>query len=296
MIKALYSVSHLVDWVEVAKLFRLNDSVEPVFWTTTANNASLIADEFPNCVRISYLDIIAGRDASGKDFFSAVPIDEEVISSYYNVLYQAIQMMDRLDPLHSFSFNERHRFAIKMLTFALNVVAKTKPEIAFFNETPHHAPQFILYSVLKQKGIDCIMFRPFFLDSTRYQVLLDIYEDSLKSFDDTKEIQIDNQTELIIEKYRKESYNEIVPSYIKDQRSDYSIFSIFKLLGRKLISSRQFFLKKFNTSYEKLFFQSIYESESIPFWHLIHKVIGQFYKVKLKRKYNNFVKKQKCCN
>ncbi len=208
----IYSLSHLTDWIGFAKEMESRLGWKPAYWLTSQHTDNLVKDNFPECARHRFLEIIRGVSPSGYDLYSPNSIDATVIRQYAFEMDQAIKMMDRLDSGDAFSYNERKRYFIKILNYALNVYDTFKPEIAVFTETPHHATQYILYAVLKKKGVKTVMFKPVFIFDMRLLIYNGVEDDPVATAGDFT-FQSEPDLQVI----------EQITAYVKRLKSDYSV-------------------------------------------------------------------------
>lgn len=208
----LYALSHQADWVDFAREMEKRLSWKPVYWLTSHLVEASIKENFPACVTQLYPDVIRGKSPKGFNMYAPAALDEKVMETYAFELDQALKMMDRLDSGDAFSYNERKRYALRILNYALNIVDWFKPEVAVFTETPHHATQFILYAVLKRSGVKTIMFKPVFIYDLRMLIYNDISDDPFATL---KNYTLHDQTDPEVEKR--------IAEYIVRLRSDYTL-------------------------------------------------------------------------
>lgn len=208
----IYSLSHLPDWIGFAKEMKNRLGWEPVYWLTSQYTNNLVKDNFPDCTRHQFLEIIRGVSPSGYDLNKSNGIDANVIREYAFEMDQAIKMMDRLDSGDAFSYNERKRYFIKILNYALNVYDTFKPQLIVFTETPHHATQYILYAVLKKNGVKTLMFKPVFIFDMRLLIYNGVDDDPVVTAGNFT-LQPEPDTYVV----------EQIKAYIKRLNSDYSV-------------------------------------------------------------------------
>lgn len=289
----LYALSHQTDWVDFAREMERRLSWQPVYWLTSHLVEPFICKNFPNCVTHLYPHVIQGKSPQGYNVYQPAILDEKVMVAYASELDQALKMMDRMDSGNAFSYNERKRYALRILNYALNITEWFKPEIAVFTETPHHATQFILFSVLKKQGVKTIMFKPVFIYDLRLLIYNDITDDPFFTLKDFKlHEQVDVTVEKRISDYinrLKSDYTQGVPDYMKkviDTQSHSKAFAntLFRLLKRgKLLTLLE---KNRSTNILKLPNTAIEESTPNRFQLYWIKIEGSFRKKKLKRIYD----------
>jgi hypothetical protein len=70
----------------------------------------------------------------------------------------AIKMMDRMDALGSFSYQERVRHYRRLAAYWLAVLEELRPDLVYFVDIPHMVYDYILYELCRLKGIPTLMF------------------------------------------------------------------------------------------------------------------------------------------
>lgn len=297
--KVIYSLSHQPDWIGFAREMKSRLGWEPQYWLTSAVTDPLVKENFPDCVRHKFPDIIQGNPPEEVNLYRSSAVDENTIREYAFEMDQAIKMMDRLDSGDAFSYNERKRYFTKILNYAHNVLERFGPEVAVFTETPHHATQYILFTVLKKHGVKTIMFKPVYIYSLRLLIYNDIHDDPFKTMERVDlQAQPDRETEKKIEEYitrLKSDYSIAVPDYMKKviQTPSHSLTfvrTIFRLF--RYDSILNLVNRKKSTNTLKLRGQTI--EASVPnrlqlYWI---KFRGSLKKRKLKKMYDRLVTRQ----
>jgi hypothetical protein len=131
---------------------------EPCYWVSADDIASLVKQRFPNIVFHSNLDAVRGiAPAEYADLRPEALSGPELIE-LTDCQVTALHMMDRLDALGSFRFDERVRLYHRLLSHWLSVLNETCPDFVVFSQAPHLVYDYVLYSLCKQKGIKTVIF------------------------------------------------------------------------------------------------------------------------------------------
>lgn len=86
-------------------------------------------------------------------------IDQALLGQLERAQLTAINMMDRMDALGSFSYAMRTRHFYRQVRYWSAVIEHLRPEVVVFKEIPHMVYDYILYELCRLKGIRTIMFQ-----------------------------------------------------------------------------------------------------------------------------------------
>jgi hypothetical protein len=85
-------------------------------------------------------------------------LDQDLLEELAVCELYAIKMMDRMDALGSFTYQERVRHYRHLVAYWLAVLDKIQPDLVFFVDIPHMVYDYILYELCELRGIATMMF------------------------------------------------------------------------------------------------------------------------------------------
>ena len=204
---------------------------EPCYWTAHPNYVG--SDQaFQDAVKSAFPDVIfhdnydAVKGIPPKEFvdLKLKPDDEELIKSLSFNILETMKMMDRMDPLFIFDYNERKELVYYYVSYWTAVLDQLNPDILFVTVTPHLMYDYILYSLCRQRGIKTVMFYVISLHDWLYlrethdempEYLMNIYEQEKQK----ESIVLTEKSEQYLQT-NSGDYSEAIPEYIKKQISD----------------------------------------------------------------------------
>lgn len=132
-----------------------------IYWVRNdpRHNAAAIpvdATRFPHTIFHSYYDASRGipSDSILCDKFPYP--DPQFLASLSLLELQVVSMMGKLYPATNVA--ERRQLFIRFVRYWLGVLEQLKPDVIFFNTTPHNPFYFVLYGIAEQKHIRTLMF------------------------------------------------------------------------------------------------------------------------------------------
>ncbi|MBL6980216.1 MAG: hypothetical protein ISR58_03390 [Anaerolineales bacterium] len=158
MVKAIYSGFGEIFWLYLAKHLAKNNGWEPVYWVGVPQAKDVVRRDFPEAIFHSVFDAIKGLPAGEYISRAIKPIDTRIITDYAASQLILLRMMDRIDALGSFGYNDRVRLLHKQMTYWQTVLDDLKPDVVVFNVIPHLIFDYMLYEYCKPRGIKTIMF------------------------------------------------------------------------------------------------------------------------------------------
>jgi len=69
-----------------------------------------------------------------------------------------MRMLDRMDPTDCFTYRDRYRHYIRLLSYWSAVLEEIKPDLVLFGLTPHMGWDYVLYILARHSGIRTVMF------------------------------------------------------------------------------------------------------------------------------------------
>ena len=131
----------------------------PVFWSTEPAFKKKVTSTFPNAITYDHVKLSKGMFSPElKEKIKKIKIDLilKKLSIYEGVI---MSMIDRVDSLsNSITKKEKNDHYHSIVKYWVYIIDKTKPDYAIFEEEPHIACEYILYTILKTLKIKTIMF------------------------------------------------------------------------------------------------------------------------------------------
>ncbi len=93
----------------------------------------------------------------GVDQNKLKPLDENIVNSMVKCEVMALKMMDRLESLKDYPYQERKELYLRHLRYWNDLLEKKKIDLFLSSNIPHETADFICYSLCKQKGIPTII-------------------------------------------------------------------------------------------------------------------------------------------
>ena len=87
-------------------------------------------------------------------------LDEIILNEYQSTEQTCLEIADRMDMGYSFSYQERTRLYLRMLSFWLYMVEHHKPQFVVFQQTPHSVDSFVLLGVCRKQNVPTLSFLP----------------------------------------------------------------------------------------------------------------------------------------
>lgn len=214
--KAIYSGFTSPYWKLVAERLAQENDWQPVYWVGDPANEAEVRERFPEVIFHPIVDAVKGVYPIE---LPLKPLDSEIIAQISPYQAQVYRMMDRIDALGSFSFNDRVRLFHHVLQYWLAVLDEFQPEIVLFSVIPHMVFDYVLYELCRQRGIKTLMFESTPLRGLSFLMeafdqpspAQQLYQQLLK--DPPAEISLSEEMECFISSLQG-SYQD-VPDYIR---------------------------------------------------------------------------------
>ena len=127
---------------------------KPVYWTSSLEYENEIKKRFPDAIVHDIYGAMRGIPPVEYRDLELVSLDQTFLKEMLFCEAIALRMMDRMDPQHIFSFNERLRLYYFHLKYWLTILKIHNPEIVIFNSIPHCIYDYIAYALCQRKGIE----------------------------------------------------------------------------------------------------------------------------------------------
>jgi len=157
--KVIYSACSNLVWLAVAEILRERYDWEPCYWIGYSPWIERAFRERYNDV-VFHADVAAVLGIPPAEYLGlkTTVIDQDLLEELAVVELYAIKMMDRMDALGSFSYQERGRHYRRLVAYWLTVLEKHQPDLVFFVDIPHMVYDYVLYELCRLKGIPTLMF------------------------------------------------------------------------------------------------------------------------------------------
>ena len=146
-------------WLEVADILLKRKDWQPVYWIGHEPwIGKEVISHFPDLQFHSLVDAVLGIPPLGEFNQKNAVLDQVLLERLAICELYAIKMMDRMDALGSFTYQERARHYRLLLAYWLEILEELQPDLVFFPDIPHMVFDFILYNLCQLKGIPTLMF------------------------------------------------------------------------------------------------------------------------------------------
>jgi len=151
MPNVFYRATGLPDWVQIASRLQSRLDWTPVYWLGLEETRADVERTFPD---VEYQIVYDGdraefpSDGVNPDY---EPLDAEIIETFANYRPHALRMLDRMDPGHTFSYDERMRHYHKQLRYWRHTIDDHDVDLAVFVGWPHVISDFVSYAVCTER-------------------------------------------------------------------------------------------------------------------------------------------------
>ncbi len=146
-------------WLEVAEILLKRYNWQPVYWVGHEPwIGKAFKKQFPGVPFHPIVDAVLGVPPLEFKHDKRAILDQTLLEELAVCELYSIKMMDRMDALGSFSYQERVRHYRSLLSYWLAILEYFKPDVVFFPDIPHMVFDFILYKLCQLKGITTMMF------------------------------------------------------------------------------------------------------------------------------------------
>lgn len=157
--KVIYSGCSNEIWLDVAAILRERNDWQPVYWIGYVPwIGKVFKEHFPEVPFHPDVDAVLGVPPTEYQNLPHAVLDQEILERLALCELYAIKMMDRMDALGSFSYQERVRHYQRLVGYWLGILNELKPDLVFFVDIPHMVYDYILYELCRLQGIATMMF------------------------------------------------------------------------------------------------------------------------------------------
>jgi hypothetical protein len=219
--KVIYSGCSNTIWLDVAKILHDRLNWQPVYWIGhRAWIGETIKQDYPEVPFHHNVSAVLGQPQPHFEKLAPAVIDQGLLENLSICELYAIKMMDRMDALGSFSYQERVRHYRRLVAYWLAILDELKPDIVLFADIPHMVYDYILYEVCRLNNIRTIMFEAsnvfglaYLRDRIDGETILSLTYTRMLTEEDWGEIQPSSEVEGFLESLQG-GYQE-VPLYIR---------------------------------------------------------------------------------
>jgi len=157
--KVIYSACSNQVWLDVAEILRERYDWQPCYWIGYSPwIEKAFRTRFEDVIFHADVAAVLGVPPAEYSELKRLVIDQDLLEALAVVELYAIKMMDRMDALGSFSYQERVRHYRRLAAYWLAVLEKQQPDLVFFVDIPHMVYDYVLYELCRLKGIPTLMF------------------------------------------------------------------------------------------------------------------------------------------
>ena len=158
MTKTIYSGFGESFWLFVAQRLAEENGWQPVYWVADPQVQANVEREYSGVIFHSVFDAIKGIPPAAYAARPIKPIDERILSEYAVSQLILLRMMDRINALGSFDYNDRVRLLHNQMMYWRTVLDDLQPDVVVFSVIPHMIYDYVLYVYCKRRGIKTLMF------------------------------------------------------------------------------------------------------------------------------------------
>jgi capsular polysaccharide biosynthesis protein len=159
MPRAIYTEAHTQLWLDTAIALQEELGLEPCYWVGKGHFETQVLRQFPHVIFHSRTDAIRGVPPAAMAQVPQRPLDADVLRQFSRVQLAAGKMMDRLDVLDGFRFEERTRLFHVQLRYWRSVIEAIDPDLVVFPVQPHTVYDYIIYELCQAYGVRTAMFQ-----------------------------------------------------------------------------------------------------------------------------------------
>lgn len=156
--KVIYSGITSRYWQLVVEKLADENRWDPVYVIGGDEVEQAIRTRFPDVIFQTMIDAIKGIAADDFEGRPLEPLDAKTLKEFRGCQTMALRMMDRIDAVTSFPYDDRMRLFLNVLRYWQTVVDDLRPERVVFSVIPHMIFDYVLYMLCQKRGIPMIMF------------------------------------------------------------------------------------------------------------------------------------------
>lgn len=146
-------------WLDLACKLRAQGVGTPVIWLGDDRLSREAAQLFPDANVIALRKLARGRKAVPKHSKTVASGKLWADQSWTIARDHILKLMDRDDKDGRLSAIEREALLHQLVTWSAALIEETRAEVLVMAESPHSAPQYVLYAVAKAMGLQLLSFQ-----------------------------------------------------------------------------------------------------------------------------------------
>ncbi len=156
--KVIYSECNHQLWLDVAAILDERSGWEPCYWIGSSQFEADVRARFGNVCFHSSMDAVKSIPSSEFQPTRPAVLDKPLLEKLAVCESTALKMMDRMEALGSFSYQERIRHYHRLVSYWLAVIEMYQPERVIFSTIPHMVYDYVFYRLCKLYEIPTLMF------------------------------------------------------------------------------------------------------------------------------------------
>lgn len=237
-------------WLDVAIELQGKYGWEPCYWIGPKELEKAVIEKFPNVVFHHYHDAIRGVVPGQKINFKLSALDQTILIdlAYHESII--MNMMNRMDPDNSFSYQERVRLYHTQLRYWLTILNYYEPEVVVYTSTPHVVYDYVIYILCQRMGIKTILSQGACFDDLFYPLerieddppAVSLYKELLSKYD-SQRVKLSSAADGYLKRLQGD-YTKGVPSYLKElleKESGLSVANVSKKISSIFNCPKYFF-------------------------------------------------------
>ncbi len=146
-------------FIEMADIMNQENNWNPVYWVVVNETRGIVKDKYPDVICHDHYDGTKGVAPDEYKNLDLLPLSPTLIQEMREHESIVLDMFERNDAhTNTFSYQERVKLYRYFLQYWITVLEDLKPECVVFEEEPHQANDYVLYSLCQKLGIKTIMF------------------------------------------------------------------------------------------------------------------------------------------
>ena len=149
-------------WHDIADRMARDAGWQPVYWIAEPQTVPVLESRFPGVIGHSRYDAYEMVSPPALASVEIEPLDEPFLRQMSDAQAIALKMMDVMDSVDAFDFNERRRFFQQRLRYWRAIVRSLQIDLAVFAFSGHVVYDYVIYELCRLYGIRTIMFETTF--------------------------------------------------------------------------------------------------------------------------------------
>lgn len=204
-------------WLDVVTKLITDYNWSPVYWVQSKryHNLEELENRFPNTMFHDNYEAVKGIPIACY-FNNIFPVpDSDLIERFRNVEATTLKMMDRMDPLGVFSYQDRIKLYYNYLSYWDFILKEHQPDVYLTSVSPHLCYDNVLYELCKYHNIPTILLKNTVI-SGKIFITSDFTKEYIHIKSNIETPKITKTSKNYLEKVRK-TYKEAIPNYMVSQ-------------------------------------------------------------------------------